>query len=106
MNEEDCCHLNSFLQSNIDIFAWTASDMLTIDPGVIIHHLNVDPNHHPIRQKKKKFTSERQKVIEEEMDKLMKAGFMQEVNYPEWLATSCWLKRQIKNGEHVSTTLT
>ncbi|KAL0458422.1 UNVERIFIED_CONTAM: hypothetical protein Slati_0469400 [Sesamum latifolium] len=33
----------SCLQKNKDIFAWTPQDLEGIDPGVITHHLNLDP---------------------------------------------------------------
>ncbi|KAL0381886.1 UNVERIFIED_CONTAM: hypothetical protein Slati_4610900, partial [Sesamum latifolium] len=31
------------LQRNIDVFAWTLQDLEGIDPEVITHHLNIDP---------------------------------------------------------------
>ncbi|KAL0415826.1 UNVERIFIED_CONTAM: hypothetical protein Slati_3414500 [Sesamum latifolium] len=33
----------SCLRKNKDIFAWTPQDLERIDPGVITHHLNLDP---------------------------------------------------------------
>ncbi|KAL8121076.1 hypothetical protein AgCh_018007 [Apium graveolens] len=33
-----------FLQENSDVFAWSATDMPGIDPELITHKLNVDPN--------------------------------------------------------------
>ncbi|KAL0437547.1 UNVERIFIED_CONTAM: hypothetical protein Sradi_0462600 [Sesamum radiatum] len=33
----------SCLQKNKEIFAWTPQDLEGIDPGVITHHLNLDP---------------------------------------------------------------
>ncbi|KAL0361572.1 UNVERIFIED_CONTAM: hypothetical protein Sradi_3841700 [Sesamum radiatum] len=37
------------LQENKDIFAWTPQDLEGIDPGVITHHLNLDPTVRPIK---------------------------------------------------------
>ena len=54
-----------------------------IDPNMMTHHLGVDPIFHPIKQKKRSFAPERQKAITEEVDKLVKVGFIQEVMYPE-----------------------
>ncbi|KAK4382165.1 Retrovirus-related Pol polyprotein from transposon [Sesamum angolense] len=35
------------LRRNKDIFAWTPQDFEGIDPGVITHHLNLDPSIRP-----------------------------------------------------------
>ncbi|KAL0290508.1 UNVERIFIED_CONTAM: hypothetical protein Sradi_7048200 [Sesamum radiatum] len=32
-----------YLRHNIDVFAWTPQDLEGIDPEVITHHLNIDP---------------------------------------------------------------
>ncbi|KAL0302577.1 UNVERIFIED_CONTAM: hypothetical protein Sangu_3091800 [Sesamum angustifolium] len=40
------------LRRNKDIFAWTPHDLEGIDPGVITHHLNLDPSVKLIKQKK------------------------------------------------------
>ncbi|KAL0427159.1 UNVERIFIED_CONTAM: hypothetical protein Slati_2890700 [Sesamum latifolium] len=37
------------LRRNADIFAWTPQDLEGIDPQVITHHLNIDPNYKPIK---------------------------------------------------------
>ena len=36
-------NLIRFLRSNLDVFAWCHADMIGIDPGVMSHHLNIDP---------------------------------------------------------------
>ena len=38
-----------FLKENADIFAWNPDDMPGIDPDVISHQLNVDPQFKPVR---------------------------------------------------------
>ena len=70
INIKDHQYLASFIRSNMDVFAWLASDILGIDLEVIIQHLNMDSEHHPAKQKKN-FTLEHQKTIEEEVDKLL-----------------------------------
>ena len=52
---------------------------------VITHRLNIDPKVRLVRQKKRSFTPERQKVINEEVDKLLETGFIKEANYLDWL---------------------
>ena len=63
-----------------------------IDPTVIVHRLSVDPCCKPIRQKRKSFTLERQKSINEEVAKLLRAKAIREVDYLTWLANVVLLK--------------
>ena len=85
--------LASFLMMNQDMFAWSHDDMLGIDPLVIVHRLNVNLATSPIRQKKRVFTPERDKAIFEEVRKLLEAGFIREVYYPDWLANVVIVKK-------------
>ncbi|XP_074299207.1 uncharacterized protein LOC141630260 [Silene latifolia] len=75
-----------FLRTNMDCFAWSHSDMIGIDPSVITHRLNVDPSFPLDQQKRQKFAPERNEVINHEVDNLLAAGKIREVNYPEWLS--------------------
>ena len=54
-------------------------DMSGIDLGVISYHLNVDLTYKPVHQKKRLFVVKRQTVIDEEVDKLLNANFIKEV---------------------------
>lgn len=67
--------------------------MPDIDPSVIVHKLNVDLGFRPIRQKRRTFAPERNQAIAEEVSKLLAAGFIREVNYPEWLANVVLVKK-------------
>ena len=82
---------------NQDVFAWGHEDMPGIDPSVIVHRLNVNPASSPIRQKKRVFAQEREKAIAEEVRKLLEAGFIREVYYPDWLANVVIVKKS--NGK-------
>ncbi|KAJ9566095.1 hypothetical protein OSB04_002061 [Centaurea solstitialis] len=87
----------SFLQEHSDCFAWSHEDMVGIDPSIISHKLNVDPTFKPIKQKRRKFAPERNKVINDEVDNLLKTGKIREVKYPEWLANVVVVQK--KNGK-------
>src|SRR6266508_1180978 len=78
--------LVAFLRANADVFAWQPSDMPGVPRGVIEHHLAVSPGARPIRQKVRRQALERQDVIQLEVDKLLRAGFIREVRHPNWLA--------------------
>ena len=85
--------LATFLRMNKDVFAWSHEDMPGINPSVIVYRLNVNPVSLPIRQKKRVFTQERDKAIAEEVRKLLEAGFVREVYYPDWLANVVMVKK-------------
>ena len=60
-----------FLKQNIEVFAWKQEDMGGIDPAIITHKLNISPSFKPIKQKRRSFAPERQKEINEEVNKLL-----------------------------------
>ena len=74
------------LRQNQDVFAWAHFDMLGIHPSVASHRLNILPSLRPVRKKVRQFHSDRQKIIRDEVDKSLEAGFIREVEYPDWLA--------------------
>ncbi|XP_059627706.1 uncharacterized protein LOC132270544 [Cornus florida] len=74
------------LSQNADVFAWSHLDMPGINPSVSCHSLNVNPNARPVKQKQRRFAPERNRIIAEEVDRLLNAGFIREVYYPDWLS--------------------
>ena len=69
------------------------TNMGGIDPTIITHRLNVSPSFKLVKQKRRSFAPERQKAINEEVDKLFQAGAIREVEYPEWLANVVLVKK-------------
>ena len=67
--------------------------MLGLDAKVMEHRLAVDPKYRPVREKVCNHVLERQKVIVEEVDKLLKARFIQEVTYPNWVSNVVLVKK-------------
>ena len=64
-----------------------------ISPKVIKHKLNVNPEKKPVQQKRRTFAPERNQAIIDEVNKLLTAGFIREVYYPEWLANVVLVKK-------------
>ncbi|RVX19341.1 Retrovirus-related Pol polyprotein from transposon opus [Vitis vinifera] len=83
MTPEETQEMQSALKQNYDIFAWAYSDMKGIDPSIVSHKLNVLPTARPIRQKIRHFHLDRQKIFRIEIDKLLEARFIREVDYPD-----------------------
>ena len=71
--------------------------MPSIDNKVIEHMLNVEPTRKPVLQKRRVFALKRNKVVVEEVEKLLTTGFIRKVYYPEWLANIIMVKKS--NGK-------
>ena len=86
LSKEEKEQLRQVLLSNIDIFAWTHSDMTDISPTHASHKMNVVPSARTVRQRVRLFDPNRHQIIQTEVDNILDAGFIREVKYPEWLA--------------------
>ena len=83
--EEEKEQLRQVLLDNIDVFAWTHSDMIDISPMHASHKLNVALSARPVRQRVRRFHPNRHQIIQAEIDNLLDVVFIKEVKYPEWL---------------------
>ena len=83
----------SFLWENMEVLAWAHEDMPGISPEDIVHHLNINSEMSPMKQKQRTFAPKRNVAIAEKVEKLLKAHFIQEVHYPDWLANMVLVKK-------------
>ncbi|XP_021833147.1 uncharacterized protein LOC110772965 [Prunus avium] len=81
LSQEEKVELAAFFQNNKNVFTWSSSDMLGIDPQMIYHCLHVNLAIKQVAQKRRNFALERVAIIEVEIDKLLVAGFIEEVSY-------------------------
>jgi hypothetical protein len=56
--------------------------MPEIPREVIEHRLVIDPAYKPIKQKERRYTPERRETTQQEVNKLLKVGFIRPVDYP------------------------
>ena len=70
----------------MDEFAWIHLDMVSINLVHASHKQNVIPSARLVKQKVRCFYPDRHQVIQAKVDNLLKAGFIREIKYPEWLA--------------------
>lgn len=59
----------------------------------MVHRLKIDPIYHIVKQKKWTFNLEHRKAIIEELDMLVKAGFIWDLMYPNWLTNMMLVKK-------------
>ena len=84
--------ISTFLKGNLDVFSWKHSDMEGIDPAVMCHHLNLDSNEKPVKQKRCAMDDEQYQALKDEVDKLLACDFIKESFYHSWLANPVLVK--------------
>jgi hypothetical protein len=82
-----------FLFNNKDVFAWTANDLCGVNRDVIKHSLNVDSSFRPRKQRLRKISDDKAEGARNEVKRLLNAGVIREVTYPEWLANTIMVKK-------------
>ncbi|KAL0395001.1 UNVERIFIED_CONTAM: hypothetical protein Slati_4466300 [Sesamum latifolium] len=82
--EED--DLKRLLQDWEEVFEWEEGKIEGVSEDLIRHELHVREGAKPVRQKKRNFGNERNQVIQEEVRRLLKLGYIREVHYPEWIS--------------------
>ena len=73
--DEERERLQFVLLNNIDVFAWSHSDMVGINLTVASHKLNIILAARPVRQKVRCFHPKRYQIIQTEVKKLAKDRF-------------------------------
>jgi hypothetical protein len=71
------------LFSNKDVFAWIANDLYGVNRDVIEHSLNVDSSFRPRKQRLRKMSKDKAEAARNEVKRLLSAGVLREVAYPE-----------------------
>ncbi|GKB04838.1 reverse transcriptase domain-containing protein [Tanacetum coccineum] len=93
LTEKGRKELCTLLGQNLDVFAWKPADMTGVPRHTAEHRLNVREGCSPIRQKKRGQAPERNKAIQEEVEKLVDARIMKEVHYHNWLSNPVMVKK-------------
>ena len=60
---------------------------------IIQHKLNMDLKRKPVQQRRRAFTPKRDQAITEKVTKLLTAGFICKVYYPDWLTNVVLVKK-------------
>ena len=77
-----------------DVFAWSYQDIQGLSPSLVTHKLKVDPNVKLIKQPPRKYRLDVVEKIKAEVNKLLKAGFIEEIECPSWLANMVPVKKK------------
>ena len=82
LGQETHDQIAEVIARHLDVFAWSASDMPSMDPQV-----------RPIRQRRRKFNEKKRQVFREETEKMLRVGHIKKIQYPEWLANVVLVKK-------------
>ncbi|GJS75347.1 reverse transcriptase domain-containing protein [Tanacetum coccineum] len=93
LTEKGRKELCTLLGQNLDVFAWKPADMTGVPRSIAEHRLNIREGCPPVRQKKRGQAPERNKAIQEEVEKLVDAEIMKEVHYHSWLSNPVMVKK-------------
>ncbi|GJW74783.1 reverse transcriptase domain-containing protein [Tanacetum coccineum] len=93
LTEKGRKELCALLRQNLDVFAWKPADMTGVPRHMAEHRLNVREGRSPIKQKKRGQAPERNKAIQEEVEKLVDFRIMKEVHYHSWLSNPIMVKK-------------
>jgi hypothetical protein len=97
LSKEEEEQLMKFLRSNQDVFAWSAKDLEGVSREIIEHKLNIDPKFKPKKQKLRKLSEDRIQAAKAEVQRLLDAKVIREVQFTTWLANIVMVKK--KNGK-------
>jgi hypothetical protein len=93
LSDEQEKTLLRFLFNNKDVFAWTANDPCGVNRDFIEHSLNVDPSFRTRKQRLRNMSEDKAEGAWNEVKRLLSAGVIREVTYPEWLANTVMVKK-------------
>ena len=63
LSDDEKEQLQLVLLNNVNVFAWSHSDMVGISPTVASHKLNIIPTAKPVRQKLRRFHLDHHQII-------------------------------------------
>ncbi|XP_057808573.1 uncharacterized protein LOC131023048 [Salvia miltiorrhiza] len=94
IDEQTTEELINCLRRNADVFAFSTTDLKGIDRGLAEHCLNVDPKVKPVKQRTRHFSAEKDAAIREQVQGLLDAGHIEEVQYPEWISNAVMVAKK------------
>jgi hypothetical protein len=99
MAPEEEAELSTFIDKNNDVFAWSTSDLFGVSRDIIEHRLQVNSATNPRKQKLCNISEEKVEATKAEVLRLLDAGFIREVTYPQWLANVVMVQKKTESGE-------
>ena len=97
MRDEDKQKLKDLLKQYKDVFAWSFEDMKGLDLAFCQHQILLNKDAKPVQQRRYRLNRKYAIRVKEEIDKLLKVGFIRLVKKPTWLSPIVVVPK--KNGK-------
>ncbi|CAL2271987.1 unnamed protein product [Prunus armeniaca] len=78
--------LVALLQEFKDCFAWHYHEMPGLDRELVEHKLPIKEGYLPVKQARRRMSMDTELKVKEEIERLLKAGFIRPAIYADWLA--------------------
>ena len=87
-----------------DVFAWSYKDLKGVDPSACKHTIPMREDAKPRKQRPYTYNDTFAKKIKKEIDKLLEANFIYEIEYTDWVSPIVVVPK--KNGKlHVCVSI-
>ncbi|XP_077228517.1 uncharacterized protein LOC143861474 [Tasmannia lanceolata] len=86
LSSEEHAELIKLLKEFKEVFTWSYEDMPGLSEKIVQYHIPLFPEAKPKKQKLKRMKPEWVLKIKDKVINQLKAGFLEVVTYPEWLA--------------------
>ncbi|CAN6560074.1 unnamed protein product [Malus baccata var. baccata] len=86
LESEDRAQIICLLQEFRDCFAWHYTEMPGLDATLVEHRMPIKEGYKPVKQAPRRMSKEMEEKVKEEIERLVKAGFIRPAKYVEWLA--------------------
>ncbi|KAM1934701.1 hypothetical protein ACFX15_018857 [Malus domestica] len=86
LESEDRAQIICLLQEFRDCFAWHYTEMPGLDATLVEHRMPIKEGYKPVKQAPQRMSKEIEEKVKEEIERLVKAGFIRPAKYMEWLA--------------------
>ncbi|CAN6703779.1 unnamed protein product [Malus baccata var. baccata] len=86
LERDDRVQIICLLQEFRDCFAWHYTEMPGLDATLVEHKMPIKEGYKPVKQAPRRMSKEIEEKVKEEIERLVKAGFIKPAKYVEWLA--------------------
>ena len=83
---EEVAAYKALFQEFYDIFSWSYTEILGLDPSIVEHHIDTWPDVAPIHQNKRLIHPAKAIAVKAEIKKLHTANFIYPIAYNTWVS--------------------
>ena len=85
---EEVVSYKALFQEFSDIFAWSYTEMPSLDPSIVEHHIDTWPDVAPVCQKQRPIHPSKVATVKAEIEKLCTASFIYPISYTTWVSNT------------------